>query len=140
MSRPDKEWSARDVELVRQMAPDHYARAIAERLGRTRNQVIGYCRRHRIKLKHAGKPAKPGRPRKKRKRTGTRMIKQLKAELVAEIANLGQPQPLHLHVVDLTLETCRWPYGERHPFTFCGHKILIFGQAYCPFHQQLSQP
>jgi GcrA cell cycle regulator len=40
--------------------------------------------------------------------------------------------PLHLTIMDLTDETCRWPYGDAE-ITFCGH-LPVHGRPYCLSH------
>jgi len=46
-------------------------------------------------------------------------------------------EPLHIGIMDLTKDTCRWPFGDNPPFTFCGH--LPFGSSsYCKGHFRLS--
>lgn len=44
--------------------------------------------------------------------------------------------PLHVGLLDLTAEQCRWPYGDRAPFTFCA-RPAAFG-SYCGAHYALS--
>ncbi len=49
-------------------------------------------------------------------------------------------EPLHLSIMDLAEDTCRWPYGgwpERTGITFCGHTPAP-GKPYCAAHQELS--
>ena len=140
---PRTDWTMQEVDIVRQMAAQNeYARAIAERIGRTRNQVIGYCRRHHIKLKQGSGPVKPGRPRKKRKPKMAVIEPEVKLtrEQIKDLQEQAEPEPLHLRVEQLELRHCRWPYGDRYPFTFCGHNIMSIGQSYCPFHIARSVP
>lgn len=54
------------------------------------------------------------------------------AERQADVA------PLHISLDDLTSTTCRWPYGDRAPFTFCGCSAPE-GKAYCAPHHALSR-
>jgi GcrA cell cycle regulator len=44
--------------------------------------------------------------------------------------------PLHLNLLELEPNQCRWPYGDG-PFTFCGHPQLS-GFVYCAPHVGLS--
>lgn len=52
---------------------------------------------------------------------------------------LADVVPLHLSLEELTSKTCRWPYGEAAPFTFCGCE-KIDGGPYCHAHDDLSKP
>lgn len=46
-------------------------------------------------------------------------------------------RPLHIAFDELTSLTCRWPYGEAGPFTFCGCETQE-GRAYCKPHCELG--
>lgn len=48
----------------------------------------------------------------------------------------AEVDPLHVSILDLTDDCCRWPYGEQN-FTFCGHR-RIDGSSYCDAHDALS--
>lgn len=48
-------------------------------------------------------------------------------------------QPRHISLLELTDETCRWPYGDQAPFTFCGC-TPITGGPYCFSHDERSKP
>jgi hypothetical protein len=39
-------------------------------------------------------------------------------------------------LIELTRFTCRYPYGDRPPFAYCGCPV-IEGSPYCPFHTRL---
>jgi GcrA cell cycle regulator len=45
--------------------------------------------------------------------------------------------PLHLSIYDLAATSCRHPYGDTAPFSFCGHRTLE-GHSYCPDHKALN--
>jgi len=45
-------------------------------------------------------------------------------------------EPLNITLYELTDETCKWPYGDNPPYTFCGHPA--FERAYCVHHFALS--
>jgi GcrA cell cycle regulator len=51
-------------------------------------------------------------------------------------ANAG---PLHLAITELTAETCRYPYGDNAPFTYCGCPPAFEGASYCALHQRLTR-
>jgi hypothetical protein len=41
-------------------------------------------------------------------------------------------------IFDLDQFTCRWPFGERHPYLFCGAPPTRAGASYCPLHARLN--
>jgi len=47
------------------------------------------------------------------------------------------PPSLGLSILEVKDGVCRYPYGERFPYTFCGHPTDK-GDVYCPFHQALT--
>lgn len=51
-------------------------------------------------------------------------------------AQVPEPAPRHLTVLNLGAHDCRWPYGDG-PFTFCGHPALE-EKPYCEFHCGLA--
>lgn len=57
---------------------------------------------------------------------------------VAAIARAGgEPEPLHIDLMQLTSTTCRWAYGEDR-FTFCGHDVMP-RSSYCPHHARRAR-
>ncbi len=42
---------------------------------------------------------------------------------------------LGLSLFELTSESCRWPFGDVAPFTFCGASVKD-GASYCPCHSK----
>jgi len=46
-------------------------------------------------------------------------------------------EPLGITVYELTKETCKWPYGDNAPYTFCGHRSLK-DLPYCRPHMAIS--
>ena len=51
-------------------------------------------------------------------------------------ADLTEPVPLLVNLLDLEPNQCRWMYGEG-PFLSCGH-LVEKGKSYCPHHQARS--
>lgn len=45
--------------------------------------------------------------------------------------------PLNLSILQTNDDTCKWPYGENPPFTYCGHPVFD-GFPYCASHVALS--
>lgn len=113
----------------------------------SRNACIGRASRRNMARDHAkGPKQRPGQepaPPKTRKRRRY-SVRSMSFEAPpgettppVEIASLRcvEIDPLHVSLLDLEPETCRWPYGEG-PFTFCGHPA-VFG-SYCGPHFHLS--
>jgi GcrA cell cycle regulator len=94
----------------------------------TKNAVIGMGHRQ----KEVRDESKVGRKRKPRDPFATKPPKQKKKK-----PKPPKPRPL-IYVQDLLPNDCRWPYGDRHPYTFCGHP-QIEGSSYCKDHTAQSR-
>ena len=108
-------WTDEGVETLKAMwAEGHSAREIGERLGFTRNAVIGKA--NRLGLSHA------------------RAAKEAPAAAAAEA-----PRAAPMNSLELNERMCRWPIG--HPgepeFHFCGNPRLT-GRPYCAEHCSLA--
>ncbi len=103
-------WTEESVEILKAMwLEGRSAREIGERLGMTRNAVIGKANRLGLSHKSKSTPARP--------------------VIAADIKNRAM-SPL-----DLNERMCRWPIG--HPgdadFHFCG-RARVPGRPYCEEH------
>jgi GcrA cell cycle regulator len=92
----------------------------------TRNGAIG--RAHRIGLSAPIKlkepPKKRNQPYKPRRRVEKRALPP-------------EAGPLHLTLLELEADDCRFPYGDGcQPYLFCGHAALE-GSSYCRLHMNL---
>ena len=95
--------------------------------GVTRNAVIGKV--HRMQFDARGPDQKDRKPRsRKRLRGKIRTIRMLQPTVNVEREPRGPVQ-----LVDLEPHHCRWPYGRRLPFTFCGCD-RVARSAYCAVH------
>jgi hypothetical protein len=99
----------------------------------TRNSCIG--RAHRLNLPVRAKPTEP--VKKSKRERG-----QYKARLapIPPPVQLRQSPPLipgRLTMLQLTRFTCRWPSGDRPPYTYCGDKIAG-GGPFCREHAELA--
>ena len=45
----------------------------------------------------------------------------------------------HVSIYDLGANDCRWPFGDRPPFQFCGREV-VDGHPYCAEHVRKSYP
>lgn len=110
-------WTAERVEFLRSAWEEGQTAAeIAAALGLTPNSVGGKI--YRLQLP------------KRRKRRSRR---------VAITGPIPLPDSLRVSILELGLDSCRWPTEEDDRsvedgrLTFCGHKIA-YGYSYCPAH------
>jgi GcrA cell cycle regulator len=162
-------WTDERVELLKKLwAEGLSASQIAAQLGGvTRNAVIGKV--HRLKLSGRGRAtAAPARQKKVvpqgavsaskpvsraastvRHMTAsigaTALQTQFDAEPVVRsyirpvTENVVVPISRHLHLVELTERTCKWPNGDplSEDFHFCGNDAAEAG-PYCKYHARLA--
>jgi len=85
---------------------------IAKKLGLSKNSIIGKV--HRLNLETRPSPIKKATPAKK-----------------AKVVKKSQ----HVGIMDLKLNTCRWPIGDPtdEDFHFCGATTVV-GKPYCAEH------
>jgi hypothetical protein len=90
----------------------------------TKNACIGKARRMQKGLR--GKPRKP--PKRKWRPTKREPVQKLRPK---------PKTPGLIALMDLQPHHCRWPYGERSPFLFCGEPKED-GQSYCTKHCNMA--
>jgi GcrA cell cycle regulator len=143
-------WTDERVTLLGELVAENLtaseiADEISSRIGRavTRNAVIGKVGRSGMKLSRPPNTG-PGRPRVRKpyvRKWRARSIPVVVVEIprpptIEEVA-ISQRRS----VLELTNNTCRWPYGDPSTavFFFCGGPAdLQNGQPYCPAHTALS--
>lgn len=108
----------------------------------SRNAVIG--RAHRLGITpHIAPKGGRGRvkalPRAKKPIARVKLVPKRQAFKCEPHTGLrfAEVVPLHLALLDLAPEQCRWPYGDG-PFTFCGCDAFT-GGSYCEPHDGLSR-
>lgn len=99
------------------------ASAIAKRMGRSRNSVIGKANRLELR-KSVADPAI-----------------EISPECLAldeKLADLFE-RPVSIAVMDVTNNDCRWPIdsGRSYEPRCCGHRVME-GKSYCERHQVIS--
>lgn len=109
----------------------------------TRNSVIG--RASRIGLPGT-RPVAEKRSPAPRKRDYAAVARDIAAakrpapkpniETVALLC--AEVTPLNMDILDLGKGHCRYPYGDRVPYRFCGH-LAIEGSSYCAPHFHLCR-
>lgn len=131
-------WTEADVSLLRELKAVGWSAGgmVARFPGKTRNAIIGKL--NRLGLKGGGK--KPTQRPQKRPQKHERMWRQrdraFRPPAVADSCRLAADageSPKHVKLIELTQETCRWPYGVAAPYTFCGCQRAVFS-SYCERH------
>lgn len=153
-------WRNEDIcKRVKALWKDHTASQIATKIWTefkveiSRNSVVGFLHREKLTVEQKSevhpltRSAGITRPRVQRItpvnvqsiNAAVQKINAVKAAPKVKpepfIAACVEIAPLHLSMMDLTEETCRWPYGETN-FTYCGHTAL--GGPYCAAHATIA--
>jgi GcrA cell cycle regulator len=149
------DWNDKNLETLRQLFRERYtASEIAEKLGDglSRNAVCGKLSRlgltRGLTVRHAREAPQP-KPKASTVPVGSlafKVIRSIKAkhngtdapDALYIVHDAADVVPLHISLLELTAETCRWPYGDG-PFTFCGCQKISDG-PYCYSHDFLSKP
>jgi len=143
------DWTEERIEQLKKLWGEGFsASECATRLGGiTRNSVIGKI--HRLGLSGKYRLTRESAPRPRRM-TATLKVKRMRKENAAaqlletteqQVSRPEMPQmrpnkrPLLLH--DLQPHHCRWPDGDRAPYSFCGAP-KAFGSSYCEEHKRRS--
>lgn len=144
-------WTEPRIDVLKALWRDGLsASQIASELGDiTRNGVISKV--HRLGLSARDRPlGKPHRavqnPYKRqlvprmvpKPRMGPHGHMIAAEEIVYEAAPDVVANPLNVALVDLEPHHCRWPYGDRAPYFFCGQG-KIDDSSYCHAHASLSR-
>lgn len=156
------EWNPEQLAELRSLwAKGWTAKRIGDKLGITRNAVVGKARRlglegrvpsvhprpiqKQVRIVHAAGITKANEARraaKKRKRHNDGNIRQptLPSSLAAarRFTDMKEPRSLNVPLVELTEGSCRWPNDKfESPFLFCGN-AAAFGSPYCGFHTRCA--
>lgn len=139
------DWHPEKINALRAYLASHEmpsASDIGKEFGCSRNAIIAACLRNGIKLPRSsgggGKKQSPRNyvPRAKRKRPFT---PRFTLEPDNRELRCVPVEPLHLSLLELERDSCRYPYGgdDDEPTTFCGHPKHGDG-SYCLAHWQLT--
>lgn len=152
-------YSEADDKAIAELASQGLsASMIGAKLGRSRNSIISRCSRKGIHLgSHVYRPSKSASPaipsvaiapkRRKNVRGGVPhnpiglngTVKSTACGVVRSLDAAGAPAPFNLTVMDLALNSCRWPMsGEKEHTLFCGHPRAPGLTSYCPHHRDQS--
>jgi GcrA cell cycle regulator len=162
------EWTAPLIERLTDLWQNHSAGEIAAILNKeagiafSRNAIIGKVHKLGLSIENKNliysKTRENGHARTnaiKPKVTG-KQVGSLASGIIHRIkakqSGVGAPdvplkpqpdatdaQPRHITLMELSRETCRWPYGDPSNFTFCGCDKISNG-PYCYQHDQISKP
>ncbi len=139
-------WKDRIEDLQKMAAEKLTARQMAERLGVTRNAVIGACSRFGVQLGNPSHVSRCGG----RKRADRKRPQRVAGAVIAPIRarSSAPPVPIKLdlepvtelpflcvELIDLKESSCRYPHGDDH-ITFCG-QARDGGSSYCAFHHRV---
>lgn len=127
-------WTEERVAVLERLWDEGMAtERIAERLGVTKNAVVGKA--HRLGLKTRGNPITSSRLVGARKRAEAVERSRARAKLLPEVRRtIVAPG-------DIKAGECQWPIGEpgAPDFGFCGAEILEGGHApYCEAHHGMA--
>jgi GcrA cell cycle regulator len=138
------EWTeAEQVRLLELIAEKWSATKIGEKMGKSRNAIIGRCYRTGLKLiSMAARTSGPYKPRttRPRLRVISNSLSPVQALFQTEATNL--PPDFSEDMVsfeDVKEGQCRWPIGDptSAAFRFCGSESMAH-QSYCPRHCRLA--
>lgn len=149
-SAPSTSWTKEQDDFLREQYRAISAEAIAQRIGKTRNAVIGRANRIGLSKSYGevfGRGA-PHSPYKKKPRksqgghnaTGPELFyrkpRAVKVVKMAE-ADISPLNGVGVKMWELESRHCRWVVGEPKDLTFCGHNKHN-GSSYCENHSALS--
>jgi GcrA cell cycle regulator len=141
------DWTEERIENLKGLfASGQTAAEIADRLGLSRGSVAGKLDRLGIvrgfiKKKKVKAPAGPNKlalgigPQIQAINRGPHLV----AAPLKVVHDADDVRPRHIGLSELTQNTCRWPYGDEAPFTFCGCQPIP-RSPYCFHHDQRSKP
>jgi GcrA cell cycle regulator len=132
-------WTPEKVEqLIQLFETGLSSTGIAARLeGMSRNAVIGKLTRLGLTNANGFKRKKGGdRSQKVQEFLGQKQHQRQAPVSVLPTLKVADVVPLHLSLLDLGPDQCRYPFGDG-PFTFCGCE-KIEGSSYCEPHHRLT--
>jgi GcrA cell cycle regulator len=137
-------WTEERLELLKSgFEAGLSCRQIADRIGVSRNAVIGKIARLNLRRQKAAVPARKDAARDPRGRPAIRFRRQfLRAVAIADDP-LEPEAPIHnghtCSLFELSAQTCRWPISTpgADDFCFCGNPP-VEGLPYCPGHSRLA--
>jgi GcrA cell cycle regulator len=140
-------WTTERLELLKSsFEAGLTCREIADRIGVSRNAVIGKIARLNLKREKAVRLGRKDAVHDHRRRAGLRLRRQFlraveldKAPEAEAVPQAPIPNGHSCSLFELSAETCRWPISTpgAADFCFCGHPP-VEGLPYCPGHSRLA--
>jgi GcrA cell cycle regulator len=136
-------WTEERLELLKSCFEAGLScREIADRIGVSRNAVIGKISRLNLKRQKAG-PVRKEAARAASGRPALRFRRQF-LRAITTASDMPEPEaPVHnghtCSLFELSAQTCRWPISTpgADDFCFCGNQP-VQGLPYCPGHSRLA--
>jgi GcrA cell cycle regulator len=139
-------WTTDRIELLKSSFEAGLScREIADRIGVSRNAVIGKITRLNLKRIKAAGPGRKNAARDPERRGGMRLRRLLKSVTIDVAPEAEAPPEVPIEsghscsLFELSAVTCRWPISTpgAADFCFCGHPP-VEGLPYCPGHSRLA--
>ncbi len=132
-------WPTDRVEKLKQLWPIMTASQIGRVMGLSRAAICGKVYRLGLPLKKLDRVLLPKRGKSPPKpvyvpRPRPRISAPLAPEIV--LSDMVAPEFLDRTFAELGMGECRYPHGDRVPFTFCGQPC-DGTSSYCVFHKRL---
>jgi GcrA cell cycle regulator len=160
--RKDRFWTDDNTKKLKLYFDKNWSvRQIADRLGCSRNMIIGKI--YRMRGKEGGhkmfpvRAPQPSGGRPKGSKNGPHVARRPVRynPTLATIAKLTGPVPIALFkstgsnggkktvgdlIMQLTNDSCRWPEGDpfKNDFSYCGHRVKE-GSPYCEHHFEVAR-
>lgn len=141
-------WTKEQDDFLREQYRQISKKAIGERLGKTKNAIIGRANRlgltkpYREVFGHGDAPKQYRRPRKSRgDELGPKCVDLRPKEKKPVKLTEAEIHPLNgvgVKIWEIEPKHCRWVVGEPSNLLFCGHNKEA-GSSYCPDHTRLSK-
>jgi GcrA cell cycle regulator len=140
-------WTTERIELLKSsFEAGLTCREIADRIGVSRNAVIGKITRLNLKREKMVSPGRRDAARDPGRRPALRLRRQfLRAVAVDKVSEMEAAPEAPIQnghscsLFELSAATCRWPISTpgAADFCFCGHPP-VEGLPYCPGHSRLA--
>lgn len=137
-------WTDERIELLKSgFEAGLSCREIADRIGVSRNAVIGKISRLNLTRQKAAGPVRKDAARDPRGRPTLRLRRQFLRAVTVVNDTVELEAPVHnghtCSLFELSAQTCRWPISTpgADDFCFCGNPP-VDGLPYCPGHSRLA--
>lgn len=105
---------------------------VSEKIGRSRNAIIGRAQRLGLKF-----PKKEPKPKPEPKPRVKRIVKQKPVKKRKVEVTMTEKPSMPIHLIDLKDNQCRQVIGDPKNGMFCG-KVVKNGSSYCNHHHNIN--